>query len=180
MIILSAATYIRLSLKNAKKHAVLHYIEKNRQAFMEKLPSEEIIEASINEFKSSRKGLPAHREVPASTQVIQFECNRQNQFYLILLSEGAIKSTKQLIKGQSSVYFTGTSADSRKTSPADRLLYHSRHAQELDEQFSAAYQHMRGVAQPYLFRYALWHCLRAQLIRLNPKERLHSLLLLCI
>lgn len=128
------------------RHAVLHYIEKNCQAFMGKLPSDEIIESSISEFKPSRKGLPAHSKVPASTQVIRFQCNRQNQFYLTLQSEGGIKRTNQLIKWQSSVHFNGATVDSFKTSPADHLLHHSRHVQELHEQFADAYQPMRGVA----------------------------------
>ncbi|CAG7636009.1 hypothetical protein PAESOLCIP111_03729 [Paenibacillus solanacearum] len=162
------------------RHAVLRYIEKNKQAFIETFSNDEIVELSTSEFKSSRKGLPRHQEVPANTQVLQFQCNRENQFDVSHLSDGAIKPKNNLIKGELSIELAGKSVNDMPASSADRLLHHNRHVLQLGRQFADAYQQMRGVAQPYLFQYALWHCLRAKLSRLNPKERLHSLLLLCL
>ncbi|TBL76118.1 IS1 family transposase [Paenibacillus thalictri] len=162
------------------RHAILRYIEKNKETFIEILSNEEIIESSTSEFKPSRKGLPRHLDIPSNTQVLQFQCNRQKQFYLTYLSEGAIKPKNQLIKGKMSVELAGTPINTLQTSSADRLLHHSRHVTELNQQFADAYQRMRGVAQPYLLKYALWYCLCAKLSGLNPKERLHSLLLLCL
>lgn len=165
---------------NSWRKVVLHYIEKNMHLVQAERLSTDITETSTREFKPSRKGLPNYRNIPKTTQVIQFDCDRQNHWRVSLSSAGTLKSRKQMIKGEAYVLVNGSSAPRRTTSPADRLLLHTRNVRQLDEQFAAMYRRMRGVAQPNLLKYALWQCLLMQLNRLTMKGRLHTLLFLCL
>lgn len=177
------AAYLSISptTVNSWRQSVLRYIEKSMEKFMNTLYTEEIIEVSVREFKPSRKGLSIQRcQVPNHTQVVQFHCDRRNHFHVTLHSEAGIKPRTQMIKGNTYVYLAGTLVTACMTSPADRLLYHSENVKKLDEHFAASYRRMRGVSQPNLIRYALWQCLLSHLNRLHSKERLQSLLLLCI
>ncbi|WHX49399.1 hypothetical protein QNH46_01525 [Paenibacillus woosongensis] len=162
------------------RQAVLQYIEKNMHLIQGELPSTGITETATREFKPSRKGLPTHQTIPKTTQTIQFHCDRQNHWRVSLTSANTLKSRKQMIQGETQVHVNETSATCRPTSPADRLLFHTRNVQRLDKQFSAMYRNMRGVAQPNLLRYALWQCLLVQLSRLNTKEKLSTLLSICL
>ncbi len=162
------------------RKTVLHYIEKNIHLVRRELHSSDIIESSTREFKPSRKGLPAGRTIPKTTQVLQFHCNRLNHWEVLLTSANTLKPRKEMIKGESHVLVNRVPAPQRLTAPADRLLHHTRNVRQLDEGFAAMYRRMRGVAQPNLFKYALWHCLLMQLNRLNTKEKIHELLFLCL
>lgn len=165
---------------NSWRQAVLRYIEKNMHLIQEKPPQASIIETSTSEFKPSRKGLPEYRPIPKTTQVLQFHCDRSNYRTAILTSSDILKPLNKMIRGETCVRINGAQSNIHPNTTARRQIAHSRNVSHLDEQFSMMYRQMRGVAQPNLLKYALWHCLLVQLNRLNSRERLHTLLFLCL
>lgn len=138
------------------------------------LPSlNQIVEKTTRQVKPSRKGLPSTKTISVNSQTLQFEKDRlNNAFVRIFLSSHESnrphfpKNSKQLVQGTAS--------------PADRILYHNDNVMQLEKDFSAMYRKMRGVAQPYLYRYALWQCFLHRLEPMKTKHKLINLLKFCL
>jgi len=177
----AAALKVSPTTINAWRQSVLSFIEKNINHILSELHSTEIIEESVRNFKPSRKGLSPKTLIPPTAQTIIFRCNRRNQYQAFVSPLDTQQSNNPVVLKQSPTYTAAPPpALPAPSCAANRLLLHSRHIQELQSQFSVAYRRMRGVASANLYKYALWHCLVAQLNRLRSKERLQTLFLLCI
>lgn len=177
---IAEALHISPTTAHTWRHLVFGYVEKNSALFLDKLSlCDSITETSVREMKPSRKGLPEQVPTPSGTQTVQFQCDRHGHIAAELTSSDQRKHKKSYIKGQTSLHINGQPAHQSPHSRSDTLLHHSHNVQRLDASFADSYRRMRGVAQPYLYRYVLWHCYVTRMNRLIESERLRSIQLIC-
>jgi transposase-like protein len=160
---------------HAWRKKVLALLERHEQQLLE--PRNEIVEQSSRVIKPSGKGLSKKKIVTDTPQTLLFEKGRQNQVFVRLL-DTSLKEGRRVAKAN--IQINGTDIDLCTGSPANRILYHCENVKQLDQEFAEMYQRMRGVAQPYLHRYAIWHCVRHRLKPMESKQKLLGFLTLCL